>query len=316
MTIRYTCTGCASVLKIKDEKAGTKGKCPKCKLEFLVPNPELENDESEIEAASQTDDDLEESVDMPIELTPDVSEPDDFDPMAVLGGTSGKGAKKSGLANPPGPLTADRKPSVAELMKDFEATRKKNRDDKSAPEVSRPTAASAVETSGSAASALTRAYEKKRESASAPSVSAKEAKSAEEQQLLVDFIKRRALPGVAAILVVLYGWYWWMNKETYEGPPLFEVAGQVLRSGQPVQGVQIFFEPVRSMAGEDNRPLAMAFSGPDGNYRVMYSASFPGAAAGQYRIGLRDETGIPVALPEEMVITVQENDSNNFKISY
>ena len=37
MTIRYTCTECGSVLKIKDEKAGTEGHCPKCKTEFHVP---------------------------------------------------------------------------------------------------------------------------------------------------------------------------------------------------------------------------------------------------------------------------------------
>lgn len=38
MTIRYTCTECASVLKIKDEKAGTEGHCPKCKTAFRVPD--------------------------------------------------------------------------------------------------------------------------------------------------------------------------------------------------------------------------------------------------------------------------------------
>ncbi len=38
MTIRYTCTGCGSVLKIKDEKAGTEGHCPKCKATFRVPD--------------------------------------------------------------------------------------------------------------------------------------------------------------------------------------------------------------------------------------------------------------------------------------
>ena len=51
MTIRYTCTGCESVLKIKDEKAGSKGKCPKCKLEFLVPNPEEADDEADADLA-------------------------------------------------------------------------------------------------------------------------------------------------------------------------------------------------------------------------------------------------------------------------
>ncbi len=39
MTIRYTCDKCESVLKIKDELAGTDGKCPKCKTRFVVPQP-------------------------------------------------------------------------------------------------------------------------------------------------------------------------------------------------------------------------------------------------------------------------------------
>ena len=37
MTIRFTCAQCGSVLKIKDELAGTDGHCPKCKTEFVVP---------------------------------------------------------------------------------------------------------------------------------------------------------------------------------------------------------------------------------------------------------------------------------------
>jgi DNA-directed RNA polymerase subunit RPC12/RpoP len=40
MTIRYTCTQCGSHLKIKDEKAGKPGHCPKCQAEFIIPQPE------------------------------------------------------------------------------------------------------------------------------------------------------------------------------------------------------------------------------------------------------------------------------------
>ncbi len=42
MTIRVTCDQCGSVLKIKDELAGTDGKCPKCKTRFVVPQPSAE----------------------------------------------------------------------------------------------------------------------------------------------------------------------------------------------------------------------------------------------------------------------------------
>ena len=44
MTIRFTCSECASVLKIKNELAGTSGRCPKCKTKFVVPTEDSEND--------------------------------------------------------------------------------------------------------------------------------------------------------------------------------------------------------------------------------------------------------------------------------
>ena len=47
MTIRFTCAGCGSLLKIKDELAGTDGKCPKCKTEFVVPDPESDDEDED-----------------------------------------------------------------------------------------------------------------------------------------------------------------------------------------------------------------------------------------------------------------------------
>ena len=58
MTIRFTCSECASVLKIKDELAGTPARCPKCKTKFVVPNPSPEEepplDEAEKPQNSET----------------------------------------------------------------------------------------------------------------------------------------------------------------------------------------------------------------------------------------------------------------------
>ena len=55
MTIRFICDKCGSVLKIKDELAGTNGKCPKCKTRFVVPaaSPEAEGVTSVPEASSE-----------------------------------------------------------------------------------------------------------------------------------------------------------------------------------------------------------------------------------------------------------------------
>ena len=60
MTIRVTCDQCGSVLKIKDELAGTDGKCPKCKTRFVVPSPSTEAPVKNSGAAelTETSDDL------------------------------------------------------------------------------------------------------------------------------------------------------------------------------------------------------------------------------------------------------------------
>ncbi|MFM7834983.1 MAG: hypothetical protein ACKPJD_24570, partial [Planctomycetaceae bacterium] len=161
MTIRFTCPGCESVLKIKDEKAGTDAKCPKCKRPFVVPQPEdddgIEIEESEAArpaAPDPVDLPIDLPVDMPFELTPEVSAAEEFDPADVLG--SGRPASRSSAAEPvlPQSTPPDRRPSIAELMKDFESTKKKDKSRKSAD--APKSAPSAAETTSSAADVLAR----------------------------------------------------------------------------------------------------------------------------------------------------------------
>lgn len=316
MTIRYTCTDCGSVLKIKDEKAGTQAKCPKCKTEFVVPTPDEPEDDG-IEVESSPEEAPIDLVDMPIELTPEVSASEDFDPLSALNapGSAGSSTKRSSFTGAGG-APSDRKPSVAELMKDFEASKKKDREKKPAAEVSRPSsAATAAETSGTAADALSRAYQQKRDSSSSPSMSAKDAKASEERALLVDFIKTRALPAIVVIGALVYGYNWWMNREEYNGPPLFAVSGQILREGTPVGGVRISFD--RLVSGPTElRTLASGMSDKDGNFTLSVSASLQGAPAGEYRVGMLSNDGIPIAPPEgEIKLTVTEEGPNDFKIN-
>ncbi len=312
MTIRYTCTGCESVLKIKDEKAGTKGKCPKCKAEFLVPQPEVE--ESAEVVASPADEPIDEpvdSVDMPIELTPEVPESDSFDPLSVLGASTGSAGPRSSRSE-----SAERKPSMAEMMKDFDAA-KKGREKRATSETVRTSAvaASALETAGTAADALSRAYQQKRDSASAPSKSAKDVKSQQERALLKDFITRRALPGLLVVGVLVYGYFSWMNDEPWTGPELFEVTGQVSTAGTPAVGIQVFFEPISS-GPEDNRSAVWATTDPGGNFRLMYDASHFGCPAGEYNIGFAGVTGKPLNRAEgALKLTVKANETNEFKIT-
>ncbi len=312
MTIRYTCTGCESVLKIKDEKAGTKGKCPKCKAEFLVPQPEAEEStEAAVSLADEPIDEPVDSVDMPIELTPEVPESDSFDPLSVLGASTGSSGSRSSRGE-----TSERKPSMAEMMRDFDAA-KKGKEKKAASESVRTSAvaASALETAGTAADALSRAYQQKRDSASAPSKSAKDVKAQEERALLTEFITRRALPGLLVAGVLIYGYMSWMNHEPWTGPELFEVTGHVSTGAAPAVGIQVLFEPISS-GPEDHRSAVWATTDPGGNFRLMYDASHFGCPAGDYNIGFAGVTGQPLNRAEgALKLTVTADKPNQFKIS-
>ena len=315
MTIRYTCTGCESVLKIKDDKAGTKGRCPKCKMEFVV--PQLASGE-ESPPVSDAADQPDESVDMPIDLTPEMADSSDFDPADVLG-ISATPARAFGFGSTP--AGGDRKPSVAELMRDFEATKKKDRKEKSAPEISRPVASAAAsamssadQTAGSAASALSRAYQQKRESASAPTVRPQDVKAAEQKALMIGFIKTRALPGIIAVALLGYGYIWWMNYEAYTGLPLVDVTGAVTKGGQPAAGVSLTFIPTIKDSQEDKRTMASGTTDKDGKFVLQYVAGHEGAPVGEYDIQVFGADGNPANLVGgESHVTVREDGANDFK---
>lgn len=311
MTIRYTCTGCESVLKIKDEKAGTKGKCPKCKTEFLVPQPSSDEADAADESAASPDLPVDMSVDMPIELTPEVpSASTEFDPADYL---SSSGSKPS--STPYGSAAPERKPSVAELMRDFEATKKKDKDKgKKSGEVSKP-AASTYETSGSAADALSRAYQQKRESASAPSVNQNDVKNAEERAAMMTFLKTRLGPGVAIVLLLIYGITSYMNYTPYEGPALYRVYGVVKQGGQPLANARISFECDPSVPRGPDEPTYSATGTTDaqGNYELYFTAEYAGIPVGSYVVGVMSGSGAPVVVPDtEVRRTVSETADNKF----
>ncbi len=313
MTIRYTCTGCESVLKIKDEKAGTKGKCPKCKTEFLVPQPSADGDsDAAEEVAASPDMPMDMSVDMPIELTPEVpaASSGEFDPADYLSSSPGPQAIPSY-----GSGSSERKPSVAELMRDFEATKKKDKDKgKKSSEMSKPVTAS-HETSGSAADALSRAYQQKRESASAPSVNQKDVKVAEERAAMMSFLKTKALPGVAIVLLLIFGINSYMNYVPYEGPPLFRVSGVVKQGGQPLANARISFECDLMVPRGPDEPTYSATGTTDaeGKYELYYEANYAGIPAGAYVVGIMTSSGAPVTVPDtEVRRTVSDTEENKF----
>jgi predicted Zn finger-like uncharacterized protein len=319
MTIRYTCPECQSTLKIRDEKAGTDAKCPKCKHAFVVPQPDSD-DGIEIEeppAADLPPVDL--PVDMPIELTPEVASTEPFDPADFLANTPAQTRTTPNIAPPTPPTSASaRKPSVAELMKDFENTKKSKDRDKArktdAP--ARSTTPSAAETTGSAADALARAYQQKRDSASAaPPLTKEDARTLEQRAAASEFLKKRLIPGLAATFVLGYAWFWYNNREIYEGPPLYEVSGTVLQNGKPLPNATVEFGPADP--SPDSQALsATAITDEQGRFRLKAFDSQFGAPAGNYNVGITSSSGVPLSIPENLVQqTVSPDGKNDFSFS-
>ncbi len=325
MTIRYTCPGCQSLLRIRDEKAGTDAKCPKCRHAFVVPEPDAD-DGIEIEEASSnppaTDlpvdmpGDL--PVDMPIELTPEVSSPEPFDAGSFLTSSPAPVSPRA-AASPATPASSasGRKPSVAELMKDFESSKKSKDRDKGRKPGDSPRNSSSAETTGSAADALARAYQQKRDSSSAPPpLTREDARSAEARTAQITFLKTRGLPGAAAVLILGYAWFWYVNREIYEGPPLYEVTGTVIQSGKPLPGVNVEFAPAEPDPNQEVLAAA-GITDDQGRFRLRAFDSQYGAPAGPYIVGLINSNGIPINLPEELIRhTVTPDGKNEFQLSF
>lgn len=317
MTIRYTCPGCQSVLKIRDEKAGTDAKCPKCKQAFVVPEPSAD-DGIEIEDPAADSPAADMPVDMPFELTPEVTSPspEPFDAGSFL--TSASPPTPARTSTTPAPASTGRKPSVAELMKDFESSKKSKDRDKGRKtgDTARPGSPSA-ETTGSAADALARAYQQKRDTASAPpTLSKDDARAAEVRAAATAFLKSRFLPGLAAVFVIGYAWYWYINREIYDGPPLYEVTGTVIQEGKPLAGVYVEFGP----ANTEPSAAALAATGitdEQGRFRLKAFDSQYGAPAGPYTVGLINSAGIPISLPENLINqTVTADAKNDIQLSF
>lgn len=293
MSIRYTCTQCHVVMKIKEEKAGSKARCPQCKLSFVVPAPGAADGEEEIA-------DLSSDPDLPLELTPEVDVPDVAAPQSLspsFGSRGGNGAA--------GSAADEKKASVASLMRDFEAAKTKKKKTRRSAAAELP--AHAAQTTGTAADALARAYQQKRESASNPQPKPAPSLLTPERRLAVAYFSK-LIPAVLIALLAGYGVYRWMVQDVYYGPPLARVTGVVTRHGQPVEGIGLRFVPrvtgndvVSSgeSPGQPGKSSSSAKTDASGKFRMMYTALVEGVPIGACTLELSDSVGLPIAVPEK-----------------
>ena len=282
MTIRVTCDQCGSVLKIKDELAGTDGKCPKCKTRFVVPH-------------STADEPVEEPVVDSTPETPVVSSP-----------TPAKATSKSPLKSPEklAAKTADKSPRKPAEDDDFDPVsflmdgpKKKPTLDSEPETPSRNPQSNGSPTrqggGGGAGGfslddddsapdpeaekpAPTRKWGAKKDASAAASAdrslggstnAAKDllAKSMEESRVraseipeepprfdfdIKGFIREVGVKGVGSVvgvIVAVFGIWWLMNSMLVSKvtlPPLGYVSGTVTSGGQPAVGVMVSFRPI------------------------------------------------------------------------
>ena len=314
MTIRYECSECGVGLKIKDELAGTKGKCPKCKTKFIVPDPETSTPTEDKSsdgagskqsmadwlAAEEQNSGGEYSADLP-----PVDEPDELteDPTAALFDDF----------ETPSVFVPD-EPDPAEVKAE---SKKKRRERKSREKKKAPSAAS---TAGSAQALLNATAEKKRMQAGMPDVV-----DDDEGSYTVDAIKyygtRLAIPAVG-FLVSCYFIYSWLSSDSLDLPPLGQVSGVVTMDNQPVKGVYVIFEREFAPTEERFNATAGGVTNAQGEYEIVFSTAHNvyGAVIGPniVRIQSEGEVFIPVRynMATELKVTVESsNDPMDFPLT-
>lgn len=319
MSIRYKCDKCGSTLNIKDELAGTAGKCPKCKTAFTVPT--LAAAESPTRRVADAGN---------ATVTPPAAkgakEPlkrsgrsravgdDDFDPMAVLMGDEPASAARPGRNRPaPPPLSDEEIPADVQFELEIggdpdeepppKKAKKRKRvqfDDNDDFDAALPNSAAASAgamlggASAGAKDLLTRTMEESRARAS-------RIDEDEDERLrgpgLKDYLREYGLQaaGIAvAFVLVTWGLYQLANSMYGGGMPLPDlgrVYGVVTLDGQPLQGAKVRFTPAdRSLSvdekGRHRYRASTAITDEEGYYDLYYTEDIRGAAVTEHRVSI------------------------------
>jgi len=304
MTIRYKCGKCGSVLKIKDELAGTDGKCPKCKTKFIVPEPGTD-DESDADVAESATESV--AATTPAKSPEPAKAPsvkpsgkapspgdDDFDPVAFLLDDTAPNAKKSaGLATPAAQAAPVKGPVV-----DSQGRRHIMAPPPSPAQQDASPAAKSAQAmmGGGAASAnardlLTKTMEDGRvKSAGLPEDASK---PKFDFRGFVGMLIGLA-PRIALVIVGAIGAYFlanWLMTDSLPLPKLAGVSGTVTLDGKPLTGIRINLSPVDSRGkSTTNRDIrlrdATAVTDGDGYFTAQYLPGVYGVPVGKVRIWL------------------------------
>ena len=295
MTIRFTCAQCGSVLKIKDELAGTDGRCPKCKTPFVVPESSsdepsakpLPSESSSVAAGGPSS-----GKTKPRDETrkePAGDEP--FDPADFLmsddSGPPRRRATSFALDDKP-----DRSPSDDTRREVL--GKKKGSSPTPATDGKSLAADAASESSVNASSHAKQLMVKTMEQSRAHAAEMPE----EEKPPGFDFagmFRELGLKGGGAILigcVLTYGLYLAFDRmmgTSLKLPPLAYVSGTIKLDGKPLPGATVYFAPQETAIGDSKRERArtsIGIANEQGQYKLIYIDKVQGVAVGKCRVWL------------------------------
>lgn len=316
MTIRYSCEKCESVLKIRDELAGSNAKCPKCKTAFVIPSPAAAKAKTPKPATPETVAPAAAlpslpMVDMPQEITPLVN-PADTDLLDIAREAAANSAAASAQS------AGAPKPSIADLMREHEASKKKKTDAKQKNQMEPIPNAPGIVTSGSAADVLNRNYDQKRgQSNEPPPLTREEKRAAEQKEAIKEFAVKGGV-GVAGLAIVLYFFMNWVFSESY--PDLFYVSGVVTLNNQPMVSARVEFAPTNGpgQPPRDNMQPSSAYTDASGKFVLYFNEedNVAGVLPGLHNVSIMTASSAMYPLPaSDKQKTVTEDTTIDFKLT-
>ncbi|MFN0054099.1 MAG: hypothetical protein ACKV0T_18115 [Planctomycetales bacterium] len=344
MTIRYQCEECGSVLNIRDEKAGTQGRCPKCKGEFRVPDPDGGSEAqarplviASAPAHDQQPEDAAAGPDSHFELSTALADPatdggdsnlSDDEIEKIL--ESGPAPKRGGY------LVIENDEAIDEDADDWakedegEVRRAKGKPPRRG---AAPAAAPPATTAAGIAKSLmargdkggggeldpqraTRAFgQGERDVTDEEGYSVKE---------VVLYFSKYIGPAAAGIVLAL-GIYWWWYSQWLRGdlPPLAPVSGVVTLDGAPLALAYITFLPEGADPKKQDLNLgsSSALTDANGKYTLSYTALAPGAVIGKHRVQITstNQTGVQILPPhynERTTLTAEVPKGGNRQLNF
>jgi hypothetical protein len=280
MTIRFTCVECNSVMKIKDEKAGTTGHCPKCKKEFVVPQPGQED-------ATSTSAKATEAVEEPTEESLE----DEYQRI-LMGDSPSKSATRSNGPDSDTFLTSDSSdehPTSTSVKSETRSSVADAAAPKTRPRTTAEMADALINNTGEPASNKKTGKAFGAGKGDAGDVRAKAAKEARNYYLT------RIGIGSAVVVVLCFGMYYVMSSMMggLKYPPLGSVSGTIKLDGAPLAGAAVTFQPMQEGPKANTRiASSMGITDKAGHYTLQYVEGVQGAVVGKHIVQIRAQNDV------------------------